>query len=296
MMLHDRRTQFGQIGSCVSASALLAAATVFGCFAFEAQAADHGDTQMLSSMGLHGARLSDLYAFVSDGNLVLAVGTNPTTCAATEYTFPSDLQIDIYIDNDANVDASKSHPLGGTILDNDITADITYRVTFDTDGTTNVATMPGSAPEPENGFVGLRDDPFLRTPRVGCNIAAIVLDVVLDDVLADQSTLLIWAAAFLPTHGQVELLGRALRNQFPANNCLNLHQPSDHREECNQEPDVMIFDTDKEAKFPNGRRLKDDVDQLAKDQPLYKLKSEITTKTDVPFLDEFPYLGPPHTP
>lgn len=298
-MYNNRR---GQIGSRVSAAALLAGATVLGCLALGAQAADHGDTAMLTSIGRHDARLSDLHAFVRDGNLVLSVTTDPTACNATTYTFPSDVQFDIYIDNDANVDASKSHPFGGTILDNDIGEDITYRVTFDAAGTPTVNTVGANAPEPEDVFVGLRDDPFLRTPRVGCNIAAIVLGVPLDEVLADQSTLLIWAAAFLDGE-QVELLGRGLRNQFGDNpnvpissNCLNLNQPSDHRVECEQEPDVLIYDTDKQAKTPNGRRLKDDVDQLFKDQPLYKNPGEKTTKTDVPFLDEFPYLGPPHLP
>jgi hypothetical protein len=291
----------------VSAAALLAGATVLGGLALGAQAADHADTPMLIALERHDARLTGLHAFERHGNLVLAVSTNPTIPpSATDYVFPSDLTIDISIDKNANVDADSTHPFGGTIDgDYNVIADIRYRVTFDAAGTPTVTAIPG--PLPENVFIGLRDDPFLRTPRRGRNVAAIVVEVPLYEILGsgnDSSTLLIWATARLAGQGQQqELAGRAVRNQFGDNpnvpistNCLNLFPPRKHRSKCGQEPDVIIYDTDEEARFPNGRELEDDVDQLAEDQPLFKNKGEKDKKNDVKFLEEFPYLAPPHAP
>ena len=279
-------------------------ATVFGCLALGALAADHADTPFLIRNNRPDARITDLHAFARNDNLVVAVSMDPTIpTSMTEYAFPSDLQIDINIDTDANVEADPGHPLGGTILDDDIMQDIRYRVTFGDDGKANVHTIPGNAPEPTKVFVGLRDDPFIRTPRRGRNIAAIVLEVPLDQVLGSQSTILVWATASLEAADQVELAGRAVRNQFGRidengnnENCLNLFQPRHHRSACGQEPDVIIYDTDFLAEFPNGRELEDDVDQLARDQPLFKNRGEKDKKNDVKFLDVFPYLAPPHSP
>lgn len=280
----------------------------FVILAVGAYAADHADTPFLIENDRPDARITDLHAFIRSDNgtdkLVLAISMDPTIpVSVTEYMFPMDLQIDANIDVDANVIPDPAHPLGGTILDDNIMQDIRYRVTFANDGTPNLVVIPGNAPEPTQIFVGLRDDPFIRTPRRGRNVASIVLEVPIDEVLADQSTILVWATATLDNADQQELAGRAVRNQFGRvdengnnENCLNLFHPKHHRSVCGQEPDVIIYDTDFFAFFPNGRDLEDDVDQLAEDQPLFKNPDEKDKKNDVPFLDEFPYLAPPHLP
>jgi len=304
-MCADSRTRILWVGqefvvavTCCLLSALLCCGLTFG-----AMAADHADTPFLIENGRPDARLTDLHVFERNGNLVLSVATNPAIpTSATEYIFPSDLQIDINVDTDADVTADANHPLGGVIHDDDILQNVRYRVTFADDGTANVQTIPGNGPVPAAVFVGLRDDPFIRTPRRGRNVAAIVLEVPLDQILGDQSTILVWATASLDAFDQQELAGRALRNQFGRidengndENCLNLFQPRHHRSACGQEPDVIIYDTDFfPARFPNGRELEDDVDQLAEDQPLFQNPDEKDKKNDVRFLQEFPYLAPPH--
>jgi hypothetical protein len=143
-------------------------------------------------------------------------------------------------------------------------------------------------------FTGLRDDPFIITVQDGRNVAAIVLELPLAKVLATlpQSTLLIWATSKIPdiVGPFMDLAGRALRSQFPVNDLINTLHPSEHTSKLGIPPDVIIFDTSRPAGFPNGRELTDDVADIV-------LDAEIPgPENDVPFLDEFPYLAPPHLP
>lgn len=269
--------------------------------AFVVLAADHADTPFLIANDRPDARITGLHAFARGDDLVVAVSMNPAIPAsATEFVFPSDLQIDINIDVNANVIADSTDLLGGEILDDDIMQEVRYRVTFDDEGEPRIRTIPEDGPDPTDVFVGLRDDPFIRTPRIGRNVASIVVEVPLEKLLEDQSTILVWATATLDDADLQELAGRAVRNQFgrvDANgnneNCLNLFHPKDHRFACGQEPDVIIYDTDFFASFPNGRELEDDVNHIANDQPIFFDPTETATENDVPFLAEFPYLAPP---
>jgi len=259
------------------------------------ESADHGDTPFLVGAGRHDARLTDLHTFRRGDNLVLAVAMNPAIPpSATSYVFPSDLVVEINIDNNTPVTQDDSILNGGIIHDPEgISADIKYRVTFSDSGTPSVHTIPGTGPDPEQVFAGLRDDPFIRAPRTGRNIAAIVLEVPLASVLDGQSTILTWATVRLDGQGMVELGARALRNQFPENLCLNNVEPRHHLRECNLAPDVIIYDTSRTASFPNGRELADDVTDLVGDPRLLSNDQPFPTENDVPFLDVFPYYAPP---
>lgn len=307
----------------ISAAATLAVATVFGCLALEARAADHGDTPFLIDAGRPDARITDLYAFVKNDNLVIVLAVDPSVPAgATNYVWPTDVNFEIDIQNDANVTAdpvwSVASPYGGTIHDDNISPTIRYRVKVDNNGSPSVKSIPKDA-EPDQVFFGPVDDPFLRNPRADANVAAVVLEVSLDKILNDQSTILVWATAHVDG-GQQELAGRAVRSQVGTNNCLNLEKPKDHRHKCGLEPDVMIYDTaiphgdpsnaacdggipPTPLGFPNGRALCDDVDQIAQDQPLAGIAPETTdgdalargqTNNGVPFQNAFPYLAAPH--
>ena len=142
-------------------------------------------------------------------------------------------------------------------------------------------------------FVGLRDDPFIRRPRIGRNVPSIVLEVPLSEILGDQDTLLIWATAKVPDiKGRFQdLVGRALRSQFLENDLLNTLHPKHHTKFLGVPPDVVIFDTSLLAEFPNGRELIDDVvDLLGLSLPGEEPSPD---ENDVPFLEEFPYLAPP---
>lgn len=58
---------------------------------------------------------------------------------------------------------------------------------------------------------------------------------------------------------QQEIAGRALRSMFPEQDFLNFLHPKDHGDR----PEVVIYDTEKPAAYPNGRALEDDVVDLA---------------------------------
>ncbi len=158
-------------------------------------------------------------------------------------------------------------------------------------------------PEPDELriFAGLRDDPFIRGPRIGKNVASIVLEVPLTSVLEDQSTLLIWATCMIrdvetPNGRIADSAALPLRNQFPENLALNDLHPRLHRKKTGLAPDVILCDVLRPAAFPNGRDLTDDVVDLVGDPRPLANDDPFPAENDVPFLDEFPYLAEPHTP
>src|SRR5688572_13280710 len=76
---------------------LVAAALAVG---LPLQASDHSDAPRTSELTREDANLTDLHAFVSGGNLVLALSMNPAIPpSAGSYVFPSDLTFEINIDN-----------------------------------------------------------------------------------------------------------------------------------------------------------------------------------------------------
>ena len=276
--------------------------------ALSAQASDHDDTALLVKAVRHEARITDLHAFVRGSDLVLSLSLNPAIPpSAVEYVFPPDLELKIHIDNDSEVAFDDPEDLaryGGTIVHpSKIKADIVFQLNFDQDGTPvldvhDPSKGPKAKPvrvEPEM-FVGLRDDPFIRGPRIGRNVATIVLQMPLRDVLKHQSTLLLWATAQIGNiHGTChDLVGRSLRSQLVPNELLNTLPPNRHEAELGIAPDVMIFDTSRPAEFPNGRELTDDVVDLVADPGVLSSDAPFPAENDVPFLEVFPYLAPPH--
>ena len=230
--------------------------------------ADHGDTALLRSIQRHDARLTDLYAFIRDDNLVLAVCLDPTVPpGTTEYQFPQDLAIRISIDTHSEVSFDDPDDLavfGGTIVEpGSISEDIVFEITFEKRGipALRIAGMPGRVRKEVEFFAGLRDDPFIRGPRIGRNVAALVVQLPAEHVVEPHGTLLVWAKSKVPdVRGpRADLAGGALRNQFPENEPMNLLHPKDHSEVLGVPPDVLIFDTSRRAAFPNGRELTDDV-------------------------------------
>jgi hypothetical protein len=171
-------------------------------------------------------------------------------------------------------------------------------VTFAPNGLANLA-VTGLTPEKRSRvrlYTGLRDDPFIRGPRAGRNVAAIVIDLPLIDALAGGDTLLAWATtkvAGMPQSFQ-ELGGRALRSMFPENHPMNSMHPSQHTALLGVPPDVIIFDPSRPAGFPNGRLLTDDVVDMVGDSRVLNNDAPFPSTNDVAFLGWFPYLAPPH--
>ena len=266
---------------------------------------DHDDTPQLKEVGRHDARITDLYAFRRGDNLVLVLCTNPAIPGGvTEYLFPSDLTLRIFIDSNNKVRFNNPYDLmefGGTIMHpKNIKEDIVFEVTFDEESSPqlNLKGLPHGARKHIRFFAGLRDDPFIRGPRIGRNVAAVVIELPLLFVLKGHPTLLIWATSQVPDiSGPIaDLGGRALRSQFAENLALNTMPPRDQMEALGVQPDVIIYDVSRPAAFPNGRELTDDVVDLVGDPRVLSNDSPYPSENDVPFLKRFPYLAPPHKP
>jgi len=272
-----------------------------------AVSADHGDTPLLRSIGRNDARITDLHAFVRGSDLVVALSTNPGIPAGvTDYVFPSDVEFKIIIDNKRKVsfeDADEVSQFGGTVVKpSKIKDKIEFEFSFDQNGELEVE-IEGidGAEQLVSVFSGLRDDPFIRAPRTGRNIASIVVQIPLSAVIKKNSTILIWATTEVDDLGgpQHEAAGAALSSQFPEGDALNSAKPSLHVDVLGYErPDVLIFDTSRPASYPNGRDLADDVVNLVCDL-INECRAQdsdfpFPTENDVPFLLDFPYLAAPH--
>lgn len=264
---------------------------------------DHSDTPNLIAVPRHDARITDLYAFQDGDDLVLALCVDPTIPAGvSEYIFQPDVIYDINIDNSSAVnhnDPDANETLGGTVTRPEkIKSNIVFRVTFN-DGTPRLRVRGiKKGADSAQVFAGLRDDPFIRGPRIGRNVAAIVIKIPMSKVLGDQPELLIWAYSRVPEIDKPEADhgGMALRSQFPENMPMNEMEPRHHKRRMGLEPDVIIYNTSFSAIFPNGRQLTDDVVDLVEDPRVLSNDFPFPAVNDVPFLSEFPYLAPPQLP
>jgi hypothetical protein len=285
--------------------ALLALAALGGP-ATTGQASDHGDTPDLIASARHDARLTDLYAFTRGDRLVLALCSNPAIAPeTTAYRFPSDVRFSIFIDSRSAVeldDAGDLATFGGTIeKPKRIHGNIRFVIEFDEAGEARLRTkgLSKGADESVSFFAGLRDDPFIRGPRIGRNIAAIVLELPLALVTGSgDPTILVWATSRAKGESGAfqDLTGRSLRSQFPENDRMNTTRPRKHAKVLGVRPDVLIYDTSRPASFPNGRELADDVVDLVGDPRVLGNDAPFPSENDVPFLGVFPYLAPPHLP
>lgn len=266
-------------------------------------ASDHSDAPIGPAGPRQDANITDLHAFVVGQNLVIALSTNPAIPpGATSYQFPTDVTFEINIDNSSVVDAADPYGDGGTIRHPErIVEDITFRIRFNSDGSARILRLGRGGPglfQPGlvSFFSGLRDDPFIRGPRIGRNVGAIVLEMPLSSVLARQSTLLIWATASVEDFDGPfqEITGRSLKSMFPENSGFNTLHPRHHLRRLGKTPDVMIFNTALPAAYPNGRALTDDVVNLVGDNRVLASDAPFPSANDKPFLATFPYLAEPH--
>jgi len=268
-----------------------------------AQASDHGDTPVLVQSGRHDAGITDLFAFVRNEHLVLGLCLDPgVPPGVTSYVFSPDLRVEIMVDYGADVrfdDPDDLARYGGTIVrPQAIREDVVYRITFpDGTPTFDVRGLGPHAKEDVRFFAGLRDDPFIRGPRIGRNVVGFVIELPLDVARPEgKDVLLIWATTKVEgLAGRFQdLAGRALRSQFPENDDMNSMAPRRMNHALDVPPDVMIFDVGRPALFPNGRELADDVVDLVGDGRVLGNDAPFPTENDVPFLPEFPYLAPPN--
>jgi len=284
-----------------------------------ALASDHTDTPLLTQVMRNDARLTDFYAFSRGENLVLVMGIDPAVVpGVSDYTFPTDVTYRFHIDNNSKVrfnDAEDLASYGGTIpRPGKIREDLTFEVSFDAQNRPQVDVRGLHKQERRTlldrvqVFTGLRDDPFIVKPRIGRNVAAIVLELPLyavsdnqaehgDDNSEDNGSgvLLMWVTADLDSISgkQVESIGRAFRSTFADTDLMNTLHPRLHYSELGLVPDVMIYDTNRPAAYPNGRELMDDVATIIADPRIVRIDTPSPDTNDVPFLDQFPYLAAP---
>ena len=290
-------------------------AILFLSSALQAMGADHSDTSLHIEEGRNDARITDFYAFTRGENLVLILAVDPTVPeGATTYKFPTDVEYRINIDNDSEVTAQ------GIILNkNDIREDIVISIRFKDDGTAvingdnkfgSIFSIPflvlfscASSDDVDivdaitNFFAGPRDDPFIRGPRIGKNVAAIVLEIPIDAVVKNNNPLLIWSTTNVdsfPGDFQ-ERAGGPITSML--NDVLNFTHPSEDFENFSIEPDVLVLNTSLPSGFPNGRLLEDDVVDLVCPgvcDNIIENDEPFPSENDVPFLDDFPFLAPPN--
>jgi len=276
------------------------------------RAADHGDPPPRSERDVPlEARLTDLYAFIRDGNLVLILNSNPAVDSMiieeNEFEFPSNVRFEINIDRHTqiNFDAADPDLLGGQILNPaGIAPDIVFTIETPEGGEPKLKAR-GFSLGKHQFLADLKDDPFIRSNRCGANVAAIVLQVPLEDIRLANEPLLIWATSSIQSHHspsgfeQVDHAGRALRSMFLNNDRMNILPPSEHQRNLGVPPDVIILNPDnltmkEQVKFPNGREIEDDVVD-AVDSPVENT-ARFCRINDKPFLNTFPYLADSHKP
>lgn len=267
--------------------------------------ADHGDTPLLASLGRPDARITDLHVFTRGDKLVITLCSNPAVPPGlTSYLWSADVTFKVHIDTSNDARVTFNDPLdlaeyGGTIEQPDrLRERIVLAVRGDAAGDAQLTVRGIGDPYAQTDvqfFAGVRDDPFIRGPRIGRNVAALVFEVPLRRIVRGPAPLLVWATASIDGRPEPfqELAGRALRSMFGANDYMNTSTPREHAMVFNGVPDVVIYDITRPASYPNGRELVDDVVDLVGEPSILANDAPFPSTNDVPFLTTFPYLAPP---
>jgi hypothetical protein len=284
-------------------------------------ASDHADIPAVGDPALARPDLNwtDLHVFTVDEGgepqLVLVASIDATVPVGFRgnYIFATDATVRFIIDNQAE----RNVP-GGVLHDviDDLSFDVTFATVTGAEGARSVPTVVarrfGDDADAEKNpgwvrvFAGAADDPFIRGPRQGRNVAAIVLQMPLARALpAGEDVLRVWGTTEWPRKkgDQVELNGRALRSMQERS--LNTQHPSVHA----FEPDVVTLDVTQPVVFPNGRLLTDDVVDVVPELGLrgqdvrssdgcgnvaLGTYTNCVTANENPFSPVFPYVLPPN--
>lgn len=259
-----------------------------------ARASDHADGPLLSELGRSDARIADFYSFTRHGNLVLIMtllAELPENYA--DFHFRSDVIYRFHIDRNAKFDEGNTPPALVIRDPESIQEDVLIEVRFgEGEGKIQSSGLFG-ANNQLRIFSGIRDEPFIRSTRHCKDLAAIVLELPLEQVVraSDQPIIIAWASTDLVGQAdeQDDLAGQPYRSQLTEFRHLNNLHPSRHVSPKVAQPDVLVFDTRTPADFPNGRDLNDDVvsdlNLPVRDDPTHCGRNEWG------FLIDFPYLA-----
>ncbi len=194
-------------------------------------------------------------------------------------------------------------------------------------------------PENIRWYSGVRDDPFIFTPFFGVNVVAMAMSIPISSFPEGQQDWISWGISRKKGSSKIlDIVGRGLRTQLPRFGFINTSPPNEHLKKIEKvahggmsieqfimvylapvtnlwdyllairyydlEPDVCIFSTRYESRYPNGRRLEDDIAGIACDfgDCILVELSIMGDKTkalprpkvnDKEFSSEFPYLADP---
>ena len=298
---------------------------------------DHADPINLEVLE---SGITDLFAFPKGDQMIVILDVRrmltdppPYQLEPFEYAIYMDVHSEVTFDNPAEkarYGGSIKNPAG-------IKEDVTIKIRLKNDATLNTVKYDGLQNTDKIRLVtGVFDDPFIFPPFFNRNTIAMVLAIPFSSFPdKDRKDWLIWGTSTRLKDGvQIDHVGRSNRSQQGRFDFLNTLHPSKHVaaiEEHNRTrqrvenfiresipplvnafqplfkirpydyfPDVMIYTNRYEIKFPNGRRLEDDVAWLTckeGDCPLLEgsyISSDKwprATENDKKFLPEFPYLA-----
>ncbi|MGB1622442.1 MAG: hypothetical protein ACPHAS_07230 [Synechococcus sp.] len=254
--------------------------------------ADHAD-HLTNRRGLAidapSHEISDFHLFSQDDNLVFSIAFNPTNRlrAGEELPWPDSLTLKVNVDLDATIlrDNTQLNRVAGgrfanpSAIQEDIVFDVQVR-----NGTPKIKVSGDRDFRPKtvkqnivNKFSGTRSETFIFGPNARSNRNLIVFEVKKDALLGDDAdqTLSAWVDSVLEdgdTYVDSEnktrtvsggpyfdSAGRALKDQDEGLRLQNALHPSEQVQAGFGYPDMLIFDTRRTNRFPNGRRLEDDI-------------------------------------
>ena len=285
--------------------------------------------------------ITGLFVFPKDDRLVLIFNVFRSLSSPAPYNF-EDYEFEIYMDLDSKIDYTDEQiraRYGGHVVHPEgIDPEATITIQVSNQATLADKKIEGlKNPEAIQWYVGVRDDPFIFTPFFGVNVVSMVMSIPFSSFPEGQQDFIFWGVS--RKKGSQEILdhiGRGLRTQLPRFGFLNTLPPSQHSQAIEKqahtsdglrkffmsyvapatnlyddtfairyydgEPDVCIYSTRYPALYPNGRKLEDDIAQIACDFGdciLVELAISVgkiwprPTVNDKPLPAEFPYQADP---
>lgn len=285
--------------------------------------------------------ITGLFVFPKDDRLVLIFNVFRSLSTPAPYQL-DEYEYVIYMDLHSKInydDAEIRARYGGHVVHPEgISPDVTITLGLDEQAQLASKNVDGlKSPENIRWYAGVRDDPFIFTPFFGVNVVAMVMSIPMSAFPEGQQDFILWGVT--RKKGKTEILdhiGRGLRTQLPRFGFINTLPPSQHTRAIEKEahksmnlakllmayvapatnlfddtfairyydgePDVCIYTSRYPALFPNGRKLEDDIAQIACDFGDCILKELAVgvgkiwprpTVNDKPLPPDFPYLAEP---
>lgn len=285
--------------------------------------------------------ITGLFVFPEGDQLVVIYNVFRSLSAPAPYELER-YEFVVYMDLHSKLDFSDAEVrarYGGHVVHPEgIAPDVTISIELSNEATLAGKKVEGLAnPEAVRWYAGVRDDPFIFTPFFGVNVVSMAMSIPLSSFPAGQEDWILWGVT--RRKGETEILdhiGRGLRTQLPRFGFINSLPPSQHAQAIEKEahrsgglrkflmtyvapatnlfddtfairyydgePDVCIYSSRFPALYPNGRKLEDDIAQIACDFGDCILKELAVsvgkiwprpTVNDKPLSPEFPYLADP---